>query len=118
MSEIMRAENVGARGGVGKGKSRALARCSKRSLANTPTAIDGEHLAGGEARAVAHEIHCRCVEVRGLADASAVISQHPIALQLRFLQTLTEVASENYSTTIFPLPVDLITPFLKSPPKP
>jgi len=35
-----------------------------------------------------------------LADASAVIGQHPIALQLRFLQTLTEVASENNSTTI------------------
>ena len=52
-----------------------------------------------------------------LADASAVIGQHPIALQLRFLQTLTEVASENNSTTIFPLPIDLITPFLKAPPK-
>ncbi len=50
-----------------------------------------------------------------LADASAVISQHPMALQLRFLQTLTEVASENNSTTIFPLPIDLITPFLKPP---
>src|SRR5437016_1098001 len=46
-----------------------------------------------------------------LADASAVIGQHPMALQLRFLQTLTEVASENNSTTIFPLPIDLITPF-------
>jgi regulator of protease activity HflC (stomatin/prohibitin superfamily) len=52
-----------------------------------------------------------------LADASAVIGQHPMALQLRFLQTLTEVASENNSTTIFPLPVDLITPFLKGPQK-
>jgi regulator of protease activity HflC (stomatin/prohibitin superfamily) len=52
-----------------------------------------------------------------LADASAVIGQHPMALQLRFLQTLTEVASENNSTTIFPLPIDLISPFLKSPPK-
>ena len=49
-----------------------------------------------------------------LADASAVIGQHPMALQLRFLQTLTEVASENNSTTIFPLPIDLITPFLKA----
>jgi len=49
-----------------------------------------------------------------LADASAVIGQHPMALQLRFLQTLTEVASENNSTTIFPLPIDLITPFLKT----
>ena len=48
-----------------------------------------------------------------LTDASAVISQHPMALQLRFLQTLTEVASENQSTTIFPLPIDLISPFLK-----
>ncbi|MFQ5666033.1 MAG: slipin family protein [Candidatus Binatia bacterium] len=48
-----------------------------------------------------------------LADASAVIGQHPMALQLRFLQTLTEVASENNSTTIFPLPIDLLTPFLK-----
>ena len=52
-----------------------------------------------------------------LADASAVIGQHPMALQLRFLQTLTEVASENNSTTIFPLPIDLITPFLKGPQK-
>jgi regulator of protease activity HflC (stomatin/prohibitin superfamily) len=52
-----------------------------------------------------------------LADASAVISQHPMALQLRFLQTLTEVASENNSTTIFPLPIDLLTPFLKVPQK-
>jgi regulator of protease activity HflC (stomatin/prohibitin superfamily) len=48
-----------------------------------------------------------------LADAAEVIGQHPMALQLRFLQTLTEVASENNSTTIFPLPIDLIAPFLK-----
>jgi len=49
-----------------------------------------------------------------LADASAIISQHPTALQLRFLQTLTEMASENNSTTVFPIPVDLVTPFLKA----
>lgn len=48
-----------------------------------------------------------------LADASAVIGKHPMALQLRFLQTLTEVASENNSTTVFPLPIDLINPFLQ-----
>jgi regulator of protease activity HflC (stomatin/prohibitin superfamily) len=53
-----------------------------------------------------------------LTDASAVIGQHPIALQLRFLQTLAEVASENQSTTIFPLPIDLISPFLRGTPKP
>jgi hypothetical protein len=35
-----------------------------------------------------------------------------MALQLRFLQTLTEVASEKNSTTIFPVPIDLIEPFL------
>jgi regulator of protease activity HflC (stomatin/prohibitin superfamily) len=47
-----------------------------------------------------------------LAEASAILSQHPTALQLRFLQTLTEVASEHNSTTIFPLPIDLLKPFL------
>ena len=47
-----------------------------------------------------------------LADASALISRHPTALQLRFLQTLTEVATEHHSTTIFPLPLDLLRPFL------
>jgi regulator of protease activity HflC (stomatin/prohibitin superfamily) len=48
-----------------------------------------------------------------LADAAAVIGQHPMALQLRFLQSLVEVASEKNSTTIFPVPIDLLTPFLK-----
>src|SRR5262249_25649622 len=47
-----------------------------------------------------------------LAEAAAIISRHPTALQLRFLQTLTEVASEHHSTTIFPLPIDLLRPFL------
>ncbi len=48
-----------------------------------------------------------------LADAAAVISEYPIALQLRFLQTLAEVASEKNSTTIFPVPIDLIKPFIE-----
>ena len=47
-----------------------------------------------------------------LADASAIIEQHPIALQLRYLQTLAEIATENNSTTIFPVPIDLLAPFL------
>ncbi len=47
-----------------------------------------------------------------LSDAAAIISQHPMALQLRFLQTLKEVATENNSTTIFPIPIDLLEPFL------
>jgi regulator of protease activity HflC (stomatin/prohibitin superfamily) len=47
-----------------------------------------------------------------LAEASAIISQHPTALQLRFLQTLAEVATEHHSTTVFPLPIELLQPFL------
>jgi regulator of protease activity HflC (stomatin/prohibitin superfamily) len=49
-----------------------------------------------------------------LADAAVVIEAHPMALQLRYLQTLTEVASEKNSTTIFPIPIDLIAPFLEN----
>ncbi|MGK2945112.1 MAG: slipin family protein [Desulfuromonadales bacterium] len=47
-----------------------------------------------------------------LADAAGVISQESGALQLRFLQTLTEIAAEKNSTIIFPLPIDLFKPFL------
>ena len=47
-----------------------------------------------------------------LADAAGVISTQAGALQLRFLQTLTEVATEKNSTIIFPVPIDLIRPFL------
>lgn len=49
-----------------------------------------------------------------LAEAATVIEAHPMALQLRYLQTLTEVASEKNSTTIFPVPIDLIAPFLEN----
>jgi regulator of protease activity HflC (stomatin/prohibitin superfamily) len=48
-----------------------------------------------------------------LAQAANVIGVNPAAIQLRFLQTLTEVATEKNSTTIFPVPIDLLTPFLK-----
>jgi regulator of protease activity HflC (stomatin/prohibitin superfamily) len=48
-----------------------------------------------------------------LADAAKVIGDFPVAIQLRFLQTLVEVASENNSTTIFPVPIDLLSPFLE-----
>jgi len=43
-----------------------------------------------------------------LAEAAAVISKEPAALQLRYLQTLAEIATENNSTTIFPIPIDLM----------
>ncbi len=48
-----------------------------------------------------------------LALAADIISQHPVALQLRFLQTVVEVAAENNSTTLFPIPVDLFAPFIE-----
>jgi regulator of protease activity HflC (stomatin/prohibitin superfamily) len=48
-----------------------------------------------------------------LAEAAKVIENHPVAVQLRFLQTLNEVASENNSTTIFPIPIDLFRPFIE-----
>src|SRR5436189_5458673 len=48
-----------------------------------------------------------------LAQAAEVIGSQPAALQLRYLQTLTEIAVEKNSTIIFPLPLDLIEPFLK-----
>ncbi len=48
-----------------------------------------------------------------LTQAANVISSNPTALQLRFLQTLAEIATEKNSTTIFPVPIDIISPFLK-----
>ncbi|HEX9652857.1 MAG TPA: slipin family protein [bacterium] len=47
-----------------------------------------------------------------LRDAAQVISEYPEALQLRFLQTLTEVAAENNSTIVFPMPIDLLKSFM------
>jgi len=49
-----------------------------------------------------------------LAEAAAVISREPAALQLRYLQTLAEIATENNSTTIFPVPVDFLRAFMDS----
>jgi regulator of protease activity HflC (stomatin/prohibitin superfamily) len=48
-----------------------------------------------------------------LAQAATIIHKAPEALQLRFLQTLKEVAAENNSTTLFPIPIDLFEPFLR-----
>src|SRR6266568_2690392 len=48
-----------------------------------------------------------------LKDAALVIEEHPIALQLRYLQTLLEIGGASSSTIIFPAPVDLIRPFLE-----
>ncbi len=48
-----------------------------------------------------------------LADAAQIIGTQPTAIQLRYLQTLTEIATDNNSTTIFPVPIDLLEPFFK-----
>ncbi|MFV1977879.1 MAG: slipin family protein [Myxococcota bacterium] len=49
-----------------------------------------------------------------LANAAHVISREPAALQLRYLQTLAEIATENNSTTIFPIPIDILRPFYEN----
>jgi len=48
-----------------------------------------------------------------LLSAAQILSKSPTAIQLRYLQTLTEVATEKNSTMLFPVPIDLIAPFMK-----
>ncbi len=48
-----------------------------------------------------------------MVEAASLMEKHPMALQLRYLQTLREVASENNSTTLFPIPIDLVESFIK-----
>ncbi len=48
-----------------------------------------------------------------LSEASDIIAKNPVALQLRYLQTVNEISTENNSTIIFPIPIDLLSPFLK-----
>ena len=49
-----------------------------------------------------------------MADAAEIIETHPSAIQLRYLQTLVEVSTGNNTTTIFPVPIDMIGQFLTS----
>ena len=77
---------------------RAMAKQAEAERERRPKVINAE----GEFQAAAR-----------MADAAAIIEAHPVALQLRYLQTLREVASENNSTTLFPIPIDLFKPFLK-----
>jgi regulator of protease activity HflC (stomatin/prohibitin superfamily) len=53
-----------------------------------------------------------------LAEAAEVLGRFPIAIQLRFLQTMREIASERNTTTFFPVPIDLVGPFLRGVPAP
>ena len=48
-----------------------------------------------------------------MADAAKVLATEPMSLQLRYLQTLREIAAENNSTMLFPIPIDMIKPFMK-----
>jgi regulator of protease activity HflC (stomatin/prohibitin superfamily) len=48
-----------------------------------------------------------------MAEAARVLSSEPMSLQLRYLQTLREIAAEKNSTTLFPIPIDLVRPFIK-----
>ena len=50
-----------------------------------------------------------------LAQAAKVMSSQPASLQLRYLQTVTEIAAENNSTTIFPVPIDMLSSFFRRP---
>ena len=52
-----------------------------------------------------------------MVQAAQMISKEPIALQLRFLQTMREISSEHNTTTFLPVPIDLFSPFLKGTPK-
>lgn len=49
-----------------------------------------------------------------LADAATILSQNPAALQLRYIETIMNVAGEKNSTILFPVPIDLLSPFLKN----
>jgi len=49
-----------------------------------------------------------------LAEAARLIQDYPVAIQLRYLQTAVEIAAENNSTTIFPIPMDLFKPFVEA----
>jgi regulator of protease activity HflC (stomatin/prohibitin superfamily) len=48
-----------------------------------------------------------------LAEAADTMQKHPMTLQLRYLQTLAEIATENNSTTLFPVPIDFLAAFQK-----
>jgi hypothetical protein len=59
------------------------------------------------------ERRAKIINAEGQFQAAAMISAQPIALQLRFLQTMKEISSEHNTTTILPVPIDLFAPFIK-----
>ncbi|XP_063698354.1 band 7 protein AGAP004871-like isoform X1 [Culicoides brevitarsis] len=78
-------------------------------------AMAAEAEAAREARAKVIAAEGELKSSRALKSASEVLSESPAALQLRYLQTLTHISAEKNSTIIFPLPMDLIRPFMNLP---
>ena len=76
---------------------RAMARQAEAERERRAKVIDGAGRAAG---------------VGDAGQAARTLAPEPSALQLRYLQTVTEIAAENNSTTIFPIPIDLFRPFL------
>ena len=72
-----------------------------RSSTATSTACQGEHQAA-----------------QRLLEAARVLAQEPSALQLRYLQTLSEIATENSTSIVFPIPLDILKPFYAKGGKP
>jgi regulator of protease activity HflC (stomatin/prohibitin superfamily) len=76
-------------------------------------AMAGQAEAERERRARVINAEAEYQAAEKLVQAAAMISEQPIALQLRFLQTMKEISGENNTTTFLPVPMDLFTPFLK-----
>src|SRR5206468_3476154 len=65
-------------------------------------------------RSVLGETELECQSAEKLAQAAHIIGSEPAAIRLRYLQTVTEISSENNSTTFFPIPIDLFKGFLEA----
>ena len=78
----------------------------QRAIAAVPAEAERER----RAKVIAAEGEFQAAQ--RLADAAEIMSRSPITLQLRYLQTLKEIAAEHNSTIIFPIPIDLFEPFL------
>ncbi len=76
-------------------------------------AIAGQAIAERERRAKVINAEGEYQAATKLSNASDILAKSPMALQLRFLQTLVEVSSEKSSTIVFPLPLDLLKPFFE-----
>ena len=75
-------------------------------------AAEAEAVREARAKVIAAEGEQRAA--RALREAAMVMNDSPAALQLRYLQTLASISSDKNSTIIFPLPIDILKPFVKS----